>query len=431
MLDVSEAIKEQTKETIVPFYFYDKLDDKQINTLLENIGLKVSGGKEAKVYRLFSFLQNEKEISSELSDCLNDFFLDTIKYTSNRIMIEVPIKFSNNSISLKKNTLLANVRELEVNHIMSLIINPENNILVNDLSGEFKLIYRHAKFDGADVEQIELAYVRHVEYAIKNGNNIKKVNKYEYVWCDINISKAELKIFISNNRKTTDDKQEDGTIHSMKEFFSNKLSKEFDFRIASVNDSQTLFKIYRELTSETENKYSAMVTPYEPIINDFVEEMKNNLNIEDNEDIDLANRITKLLERNLIQKDFEKIRKDPQADGRVISLDFHDGTGSSVKATTGGVKHTDDGLVLLDMQDSDVYFDTKETIYSLKSLGILVVEWNAIRDFPKLEDRYQKPKATYIAYKDYYICSINRINLNKEISDYVLSKFERYRNLPI
>lgn len=101
---------------------------------------------------------------------------------------------------------------------MSLIINPENNILVNDLSGEFKLIYRHAKFDGADVEQIELAYVRHVEYAIKNGNNIKKVNKYEYVWCDINISKAELKIFISNNRKTTDDKQEDGTIHSMKEF---------------------------------------------------------------------------------------------------------------------------------------------------------------------------------------------------------------------
>lgn len=122
------------------------------------------------------------------------------------------------------------------------------------------------------------------------------------MWCDINISKAELKIFISNNRKTTDDKQEDGTIHSMKEFFSNKLSKEFDFRIASVNDSQTLFKIYRELTSETENKYSAMVTPYEPIINDFVEEMKNNLNIEDNEDIDLANRITKLLERNLIQK---------------------------------------------------------------------------------------------------------------------------------
>ncbi len=40
MLDVSEAIKEQTKETIVPFYFYDKLDDKQINTLLENIGLE-------------------------------------------------------------------------------------------------------------------------------------------------------------------------------------------------------------------------------------------------------------------------------------------------------------------------------------------------------------------------------------------------------
>ncbi len=240
-----------------------------------------------------------------------------------------------------------------------------------------------------------------------------------------------MKIFISNNRKTTDNSQADGTIHQMKELFSNKLCKEFDFRIASVYDGQTLFKMYRELTSKTENKYSSMLVPHESIINGFVETMKSKLNIEDREDIDLANRITKLLERNLIQKDFEKIRKDPQADGRVISLDFQDGTGSSVKATTGGVKHTDDGLVLLDMQDSDVYFDTKETIHSLKSLGILVIEWNAVRDFPNFEDRYQKPKATYIAYKDYYVCSINRINLNKEISDYVLSKFERYRNLPI
>lgn len=85
-------------------------------------------------------------------DCLNDFFLDIIKYISNRIMIEVLIKFFNNFILLKKNILLVNVRELEVNYIMSLIINFENNILVNDLSGEFKLIYRYVKFDGVDVE---------------------------------------------------------------------------------------------------------------------------------------------------------------------------------------------------------------------------------------------------------------------------------------
>lgn len=431
MLDMTKTIEEQSKEIIIPSYFYDKLDDKQVDIFLKNIGFKVSGGKDTKVYRLFSFLQNEEEISDELAVYLNEFFLETIKYTNNRIMIEVPIKFSSNSILLKKNTLLDNFGELEINHMMSLIINPDDNILVNDLNGEFKLIYRHAKFNGTEVEQIELAYVRDVEYAIKNGSIIKKVNKFEYVWCDINVSQEVLKIFISNNRKTTDNSQADGTIHQMKEFFSNKLSKEFDFRIASVYDGQTLFKIYRELTSKTENKYSAMLVPYESIINDFVETMKSNLNIDDNEDIDLANRTTKLLERNLIQKDFEKIRKDPQADGRVISLDFQDGTGSSVKATTGGVKYTDDGLVLLDMQDSDVYFDTKETIHSLKSLGILVIEWNAVRDFPNLEDRYQKPKVTYIAYKDYYICSINRINLNKEISDYVLSKFERYRNLPI
>lgn len=65
-----------------------------------------------------------------------------------------------------------------------------------------------------------------------------------------------------------------------------------------------------------------MVTPYEPIINDFVEEMKNNLNIEDNEDIDLANRITKLLERNLIQKILKKYVKTLKLMGELSAWIF-------------------------------------------------------------------------------------------------------------
>ncbi|MFZ4356339.1 hypothetical protein ACOYYK_21850, partial [Enterococcus gallinarum] len=83
----TKTIKEQSKEIIIPSYFYDKIDDKQVDIFLKNIGFKVSGGKDTKVYRLFSFLQNEQEISDELAVYLNEFFLETIKYTNNRIMI--------------------------------------------------------------------------------------------------------------------------------------------------------------------------------------------------------------------------------------------------------------------------------------------------------------------------------------------------------
>lgn len=435
MIEVKDELINETNEVIIPSYYYDKLDTKQLDEFLKKIGLSVSGSKETKVYKLFSFLKKQSDLTKELKDSLVKFFLEIIKYTNNRIMIEVPIKISERSKILRKDAFLnhLNVSEssFEINHILQTILAPDNNIIVNNNDGSFNIIYRHANYDQKNIDLIELAYVRNVEYSIKSGNSIKLLKKYEYVWCEVDIIKESLRIFISNNRKTADGKQIDGTIHQMKEYFTKKLSREFDFRVDFVYDGQTLFKMYRELTSKVESRYSDILIPYNNEITTFVEDMKKKLKISNFDDIDLSNRITKLFERNLIQKDFEKIRKDPLAEGRVISLDFQDGTGSSVKATTGGMRNTDEGLVLLDMQDSDVYFDTKETIHTLKRLGIIVVEWNAVRDLPLLDERYQKPKVTYIAYKDYYVCSVQRINLNKEVSDYVLSKFDRYREKPL
>lgn len=430
MIENLGAVKEEVEEIVIPMYFYEKFDEKQLSGLLESLGLGVSGVKTTKLYKLFSFIQRHDGLSDEELEILLSFTKKAIKYTNNRIMIEVPIKIKNDSvINTKKNLDLEfdSENKFEVNKLLELIINPKNK-LINE---EFTMIYRHANYTDSENKFIEIAYVREVEYAYKINNQIEKKHKYEYVWCDINISKEILSIYISNNRKNTSDNQLDGTIHLMKDYFSEKLSKELDFKIGSVYDGETLFKMYRELTSKAEGKYRSKVTPFINEVKSFVKGMKNNLIISDIDDIGLENRITKLFERNLIQKDFDKIRKDPLADGRVLSLDFQDGTGSSVKATTGGVKSTEDGLVLLDMQDSDVYFDTKETIHSLKKLGIIVIEWNVVRDLPDVEDRYQKPKVTYLAYKDFYVCSIQRINLNEEVSDYVLSKFDNYRNLPL
>ncbi|MDT2661215.1 hypothetical protein P7E02_15175 [Enterococcus hulanensis] len=432
MLDVTSKVNAEVSEVIIPSYYYDKLDTKQLSEFLKEIGLSASGSKETKVYKLFSFLKKQKDLSSDFKDSLLKFFLEIIKYTNNRITIEVPIKVSKRSPILKKQTLLSRFdtdeKNFEINHILQTVLSPDDNPIVNNHDGKFNTIYRHASYNQNNIDMIELAYVRNVEYSIKSGNSIRTLEKYEFVWCEIDVYKECLRIFISNNRKTADGKQLDGSIHQMKEYFTNKLSREFDFKVDFVYDGQTLFKIYRELTSKAEIKYSNRVSPYNAEIEKFVDDMKKKLKINNYDDIDLTNRIIKLFERNLIQKDFEKLRKDPLAEGRVVSLDFQDGTGSSVKATTGGMKNTEDGLVLLDMQDSDVYFDTKETIHSLKVLGIIVVEWNAIRDLPLLDERYQKPKVTYIAYKDYYVCSVQRVNLNKEVSDYVLSKFDRYRD---
>lgn len=429
MIENIEAVKENVDEIVVPRYFYEKFDDKQLSGLLEELGLGVSGSKDTKLYKLFSYIQKQDNLSDEELETIMTFVKKTIKYTNNRIMIEVPIKIKKDSLISNESNLslkFDDENNFEVNQLLDLVINPNSN----NINEEFTMIYRHANYNDDD-KYIEMSYVREVEYAYKKNNHIENKQKYEYVWCEINILKETLCIYISNNRKSTNDKQLDGTIHLMKNHFSEKLSRELDFKIGSIYDGDTLFKMYRELTCKTEEKYSSEVKPYLKNINEFVVSMKNKLIINKIDDIGLENRITKLFERNLIQKDFEKIRKDPLADGRVLSLDFQDGTGSSVKATTGGLKNTEEGLVLLDMQDSDVYFDTKETIHSLKRLGIIVIEWNVVRDLPDVEDRYQKPKVTYLAYKDFYVCSIQRINLNEEVSNYVLSKFDGYRNLSL
>lgn len=56
MIENIEAVKENVDEIVVPRYFYEKFDDKQLSGLLEELGLGVSGSKDTKLYKLFSYI---------------------------------------------------------------------------------------------------------------------------------------------------------------------------------------------------------------------------------------------------------------------------------------------------------------------------------------------------------------------------------------
>lgn len=421
------------KELIVPRYWREKIDDRQIKEFLRVHNLMLGSSKEASLVNLFNHI-NKLDQDADFFDDLNLFLIETVKYTTNRIAIEIPIRIRKGSDVMNFEKLLGrmNLRKKDffVNELLDSVTNVKNNAFVNN-NGEFELIYRDAIFSNTSKSEpliIEEFYVREVEYATKRNNILEKYKKFEFVCCEIDIKKSSLKIFISNNNSTTDKNQTDGTISNMAFTFCNQLSEIYDFSRRTVDYSKTLFNMFKDLTSKLEQPYTNQVTPYSKEIEKFSTDMMRKLKIENKEDIGIKTRIFKLFERNLIQKDFERIKKQYINDGRVKYINFKDGTGSTVNATTGGKKESNGETYDLNMEDSNVYFDTRETIYSLEKLGVVVVEWKTEGKLKNKEDRYEKIVVTYTAHPGgYYSSRINRVNLNKEVSDFVLSKFGTYQ----
>ena len=157
--------------------------------------------------------------------------------------------------------------------------------------------------------------------------------------------------------------------------------------------------------------------------------MKEKLLINDIEDIKLAYRIQKLFERNLIQKDFIKFRTKKVDDGRILNISYSDDVGGNVKASSGGSFLNGKANQEFDLQDSSVYFDTKESIYNDRELSSITVSW--VNKSTLDDDRFDTIDIRYSAYKNFYVTHFLRYNVREEIYDYVLPKFNEYKRKPL
>lgn len=83
----------------------------------------------------------------------------------------------------------------------------------------------------------------------------------------------------------------------------------------------------------------------------------------------------------------------------------------------------------MDLQDSDVYFDTKESIYFDQELSSIVVSW--VNKSELKDDRFDNIEVRYTCYREFYITHFLRYNVREEIYEYVLPKFDEYKRKPL
>lgn len=411
-----------------PAHLRHKFDKNVVKQIAFDIGIDTSGDIDKLIYTTVVDI-NKEDDPEEKEDKLalyHQFVLDTIKHGDNREILTFDIEYGSTSPLTSFSRLLNHLNVNREDFFVSKVMYQQY------LSDDYVLIYRNTDMDIQTdaMAKISLVYGRRVLYKKPIKNTKRKIDdiKYEYIWIEIDIVNYKMRMIISSNEKNYIDGRENGTRNQIVNRFLPKLRNNYIFSIDNeANESHTLFKIYRELTDYIEKEYNDKISvDLKSEINDFAEHIKTNLGITDKEDIELGYRIEKLFERNLIKKDFERFINKKVREGRVLNVGFTDSVGGSVKANSGGKKKSVDGEIIFDLQDSDVYFDIKETIYSEKGLQSITVSWK--NDTVLTEDsRYKEIIVKYTAFNGYFSTHFLRANTRKEIYNYVLPKFNDFK----
>lgn len=410
-------------EYIIPGHLLNKIDFQHLKTFMKSEALENQGTKEMLLQKLMNEINNEKKDERELLlASYHNFLLQTIKYNNNRIVVTYPIITTAYSVYFSEKNILDqfdvdNLTELNFSNVIE-----GSNLRIN----KFNLIFRHIKCDNSEVKLIELCYGRINKYKKEDGSS---KTFYEYVWCEIDPQKNVFRMIFSENPRSFIKNNTDGSRSKVQKEIESKIRRDYHLVYAPSKENETLFKIYKYLTAHIEEPYQKKVEPYSSEISTLVKTMKEKIGISDDEDIQLENRIKKLFERNLIQKDFQHFRTKKVEDGRVQSVNYSDEVGGSVKATSGGSFFNGKSDQELDLQDSRVYFDIKESIYNDRALNSISVSW--VNKSGLEDDRYSDINVKYVCYSGFYITHFMSIGVREEVYNYVLPKFDEYKGKPL
>lgn len=411
------------EEFFIPRHLLDKIDSKHLQQFMRSEGLEHLGSKEMLLDTLIKTINTEDDDieKAQLVASYHNFLLKTIKHNNNRKIVTYPILttqgvpyYSEKNLINKFN--VSSVDELNYSNVIS-----GKGLKNND----FTEMFRYVTISNGLIELIEVCYGRINKY--KRSDN-SEIISFEYVWCEIDTKDDVLRLTMSTNNNEFIKNNNDGR-NRTRNLIVKKLNRDYSLTYLSITEKQTLFKIYKYLTAHIEEPYEKKVMPYSKEIEEFADRIRSNLLISDNEDINLSHRIQKLFERNLIQKDFKEFRTKKVEDGRVQSVNYSDEVGGNVKATSGGSYFNGKSDQDLDLQDSRVYFDIKESIYHDKELSSITVTWVNNSDFE--DDRFDNIEVRYTCYRGFYITHFLNYGVREEIYNYVLPKFDEYKEKPL
>ncbi|WVE62165.1 hypothetical protein VXJ28_07195 [Enterococcus faecium] len=408
------------EDLMIPGHLLEKIDVKHLEQFIKNEGLVLDGNKAMLIDSLIKIINEEsdKYEKKQLIASYHNFLLKTIKHINNRIVVTYPIITTEQSVYFSERNI---IEKFDVNSIDDL--NFSDVLLGKNLKKEkFTKIFRHVSHTNGLIDLIEICYGRINSYK-REDETEKEI--FEYVWCEINPLDDVVRIILSENPQAFIKDNSNESRNKIQTEIIGKLKRDYNLTFKLLNEKQTLFKIYKYLTAHLEEPYAQKLEPYQEEIQRFVTTMLNNLNTEEARNIRLSHRVRKLFERNLIQKDFQKFITKKVDDGRVLSIIYSDAVGGNVKATSGGTNARKD----LDLQDSDVYFDTKESIYFDQELSSIVVSW--VNKSELKDDRFDNIEVRYTCYREFYITHFLRYNVREEIYEYVLPKFDEYKRKPL
>lgn len=275
-----------------------------------------------------------------------------------------------------------------------------NDVLTKGINKYFELIYERWEREEGITTKVIFVFTKEIEV------------ESDYVRIDavveLNLKKGYLNIKLWDQESERVKKYKSFTIADIyKEIYA--LVKDI-FSINCVNmeqDKQLLYRIYKDLTEK-------MIAPYKAKINKlldadieaFIENSFDKCSVSKTAyENEAVKRLHGLFERFLIADNFkEYFSNNNSKKGYVYKVSFSDQVGARVRATAPSER---------EIQNAEVFFDTRETIDNQRNLNSVWVKWFV---------RNSVPVSTKIEVKKEYIyINFKRLYLTKEIENSVLS----------
>ncbi|MFD2663352.1 SAP domain-containing protein [Paenibacillus thailandensis] len=394
----------------------EHINSERFKELLRKHNLQVSGTKNELVNRIKQAINGELGEVSLTVEALDQFLAEEISHGKNRMLFITSFPSTAKRLLQDRRSVLTNlsVHGLPLNNFNHLrsIERPEETTLVYMNINSIHDVVRSLSFCFAKTTIIE-------GLVDEEGEELPPRYETDYIWADIEPESETITIKI---RPKANHFENVAKTKELYEEISTKLREIFSLPPRLIEETKhTLYKIFRDLTRTAEEPFRARVEPLKDEIRKFATQSAEKIGLPSPEQpVDLPYRLFRLLERALIQQEFDLYKAYFEGKRGVIDrISFSDPTGAHVNARSGQVN---DGIAM-----ADIYFDTRDTIETLRKFDKLWVTWFYIED-------HQKPpvkiETKFEVFKEHFTIHFLYAYTTKEVEDHVLSNFKYYESLP-
>lgn len=385
-------------ETTAMYLLHDEharnLTREAFASILKHFGIKSSGLKEELIDRINENVNEHKIDKVELGKLIGA----ELRYGHHRnLFIKDLTELSNDyfkSIDLAEINRLIKTKGYEIPSISFTDVHYPSGLHLCEIERQQDLL--------------NFTFARTI-YCITDKGGIRKETDFAFVTIDTNTKTFTVRIRPRGNvinPAVPKEKINQNLFYYIIEDAMNKIFIQLDL-LKSTHYKRHMYNIGYKLTERAEQKWREMVNEHSDYIASVSDSFHSKLSAISKKEFDINYRLTRLLERALIQSNFEdRKKKEEGRQGWVHSFVFSDDSGGRIKSST---KERSKAIEL-----SELYYDTKDTIDKKKTFDKIWINWFTDTD-RIVETRLE-------CTQEYYEILLFSYLKNKEELDNVLSK---------